>query len=237
MNLKNKLRFTKSLVIVAGLAIISICGVLFQGCSKEDAIETDDKVTKKEILKLANKYGIPIEFTEIKGSNDQSIPTLEELDKIFASYKKCREESFEKTLKRTKNGERIVFQTKRKIRNSGILRLKSGDVEGGMWSEDAWYYDLTWLDVDVSWQDTGDALNINVSSSYNGVSLYQYVQDNFSYSTSGDTIYFNVTGTQSMTIGFDNFGIHFTDDVNASGWVNTSTGEGSLTIDKSDYWF
>ena len=44
------------------------------------------------------------------------------------------------------------------------------------------------------------------------------------------TIFFQVTGTQSMTIGFDNFGIHFTDDVNASGWVNTSTGEGVLII-------
>jgi len=134
-------------------------------------------------------------------------------------------------------GDKLIFQTERIDWNPGSIRIKSGNIEGGMWNEDSWYYDLTWLDVNVSWQNIEEDWNITVSSNYNGVGLYEYVQDNYSYSISNDTVYFNLTGTQSMTIGFENFGIHFSDDVNASGWVNISSGNGSLIIDKSDFWF
>jgi len=238
MNLKSKLRVTKTSTTIICLICIAMLGIIFQGCEQDDLFDIKQEVTKDEILSLANKYNIPIELTDIKASVGEEVPNLQELERIFASYKESREKAFEKKFKMIQKEDKFVFQTiRKKNRNLGAIRLKSGDVEGGLWSEDAWYYDLTWLDVDVSWQDTGDDLNINISSSYNGVSLYSYVQDNFSYSTSGDTIFFDVTGTQSMTIGFDNFGIHFTDDVNASGWVNTSTGEGGITIDKSDYWF
>ena len=130
----------------------------------------------------------------------------------------------------------MVFQTKRSVKHT-LTRLKSGPLESenGMWNGEQWYYDLTWLDVDVAWQDKGN--QVTISSNYNGVNIYSYSQDNYTYRTSGDTIYFQVTGTQSMTIGFENFGIHFTDDVNASGWINTSSGDGQVKIDKSDYWF
>ncbi|MBN2779343.1 MAG: hypothetical protein JXR36_17060, partial [Bacteroidales bacterium] len=226
------------LFVFIALSCIIISGFLLQSCEEEDILEMNHKVTKDEVINLANKYGLPIEFTEEISAQNTSTHSLQELDRIFASYKESREKAFENKFIMIQKKDEFVFQTIRKEnRNLGSIRLKSGDVEGGMWSEDAWYYDLTWLDVDVSWQDTGDALNINISSSYNGVSIYEYAQDNFTYSTSGDTIFFDVTGNQSMTIGFENFGIHFTDDVNASGWVNTSTGEGVLTIDKSDYWF
>lgn len=230
------IRKTKNFVTLALVSIITVGSLILQSCS-EDIFEIDSRVTKEEVLDLANKYGIPIEFIEEVETSNLNTPSLEELDKIFASYKKSRDRNFEKSLKMNKDKDKLVFQTIRKERNIGVMRLKSKPVEGGMVNKESWYYDLTWLNVSVSWQDTGDERDVNISSNYNGVGFYNYEQNNSTYSTSGDTIFYEIHGTQSSTIGFDNFGIHFKDDVNASGWINTKTGEGTVNIDKSDYWF
>ena len=220
-------------VVIASFCLF-IVSFLFQGCEKEEFdFEFKEEVTEEKVINLANKYGIEIGIgNSMKDAYEVS--SLEELEQIFASIDNHRKQSISKKLIRIRNGNFTVLEPKQKMKLSP--RLKNGTVESAIWGESEWFFNLTWLSADIGYQS--DNQNVTITSDFSGISLFNYVQDQSTYEISGDTIYYQFSGTATMSLTIGGFGIQSNSGVNASGWVNTSTGEGQMSIDTNNgYWY
>lgn len=225
-------RIKKFIAFSLCVLVLTFISCLFQGCEKEEIFDLKREVTKEDIINLANKHGIQITINN-STKNNIVVSSLEELERIFVSIEKHRQQSISKKLTMIRNGNLIIFEPKQKMEL--LPRLKSGN-ESAIWGESAWFFNLTWLSSYVGYQS--DSQSVTITSSFSGISLWNYVQDQSTYYHSGDTIHYQFNGTATLGINIGGFGIQSTSGVSASGWVNTSTGEGELSITTNNgYWY
>jgi hypothetical protein len=172
MKLKSKLRFPKSLVIIASLAIISINCLVFQGCQEEYIIPNNDlpylelsssienmSSADYEILNQA-KERLAEYISSDKGKFDLKIKSGNQVnisDELFEYFQFSINNANNK-LKDSNyriEGDRVLRK-----RNTGILRLKSGVVEGDNGQSYVLYsgIDYTWygMDINVSHEDLAE---------------------------------------------------------------------------------
>lgn len=199
------------------------------GCNSGSLISDEDLV-REDILVLANKYGIKIEFTNYKSSEKVDEISLQDLERLFVTLNSIKEKPLKSEILFDAGSNKCSFTTRKK---NVLPRLKSGLEEciptSGYYGDSEWYYNATWFNVDVSW--TGYGSNINISSNFLGVSMWSYNQTQCSYTQSGCLVSYNICGTATLGVGVSGTGVNITNNVHAYGVMNICNGQGSIILD------
>lgn len=235
MKLKSKLSFSKSIATIIGLICIAVSCFIFQGCEKDDFL--DENTTKENILQLAEKYGLNINFdTENKG-NISNVESFKELELEFQKIYEQRKNDAIMIIKLNESiGDKVIASTINNNLQNGISlsRLKSGSNE----STSSWFYDLTWYNVSVTYNNNGGSIgNVSVNGTYTGLSLYSYTQTSSTSSVQDGIISFQTYGYETHEWSIMGVSFSETRSIQTSGSYNTYTGKGSVNLSGNGYWF
>lgn len=204
--------------------------LLFFSCDQEEYFE-QPSIQRNDLIELANKYGIQVTINN-SVRDCYKAASLDELEEIFKSIKNHQEQSIRRNLYKCRVNNQVIFKTGDK----NFLRLKNGNPENrNIHGESEWFFNLTWLNASVGYHP--NTRSAHVTSSFSGISLWNYTQDQSAYYYRGDTLHYQFTGTATMGISIGGFGIHSRSRVNAHGWIAPSSGGGELIIDTSGYWY
>jgi hypothetical protein len=223
--------------IVSGLVALLLMGFLINGCGDFSITGSSNQDVKEQIRSTADKYGI--EVAEIKnGSNNKSalkFKDVDQLDKFFKGLVKRNNKPIKKVFQITKNKNGGQATLKHSLGNaSPRLKVWAEDSTGNETVRD-WFYNLTWLDVNVTWQEqNGHITNIDVSSQPVGLTVWEFTDTVGSVYTQGSQIHFDLQVYGNIGFGVGEFDGFFYGSGSASGWIDTQTGESSLNA--NGYW-
>jgi hypothetical protein len=217
-------------VIALGIVVSSIG---FQGCEKDEILENS---TKENVLILAEKYGLQIDFNTVSTGKVRAVESIQELENAFQKINEQRKKGAKMQLTFNKSaGNKVFASTIKKNRQKiSLQRLKSGNIE----AMNSWFYDLTWYNLVLTYEKSGGSVsNISVNGSYEGLSFYTYTQTASTTSVEDGIITFQTYGYE--THEWSILGVTFTETraITTSGTYNTNTNTGSVDLSGNGYWF
>lgn len=204
------------------VTLFILMGFLFmQSCDNDTNISANIS-TKEEIVKLAEKYSISIEFTEDKSSQDSILSlSLEELEVLFSDIKNLREKVVTKSiLQLDNNGQVQSFSTK---------DFLSSTLKNTSYTLSTWFYNLTSFTVIITEQNG----QYKISSFLDGITLWEYEQLDSTHSLSGSDLTFHITGQACLEINCICLTIHCYEPIQANGILNLTTSKGILSVTSS----
>lgn len=219
------------------LVICMVQVLILSSCDNNDPVlfYPSSEEVKERIFELSNKYDIPVEVTE-KGETECSlnVDDLGQLEMMMSTMKEKLGKSVIVPIKLDESSDIKCYVSANASNNveglKMIPRLRSGSLEfGGVWSMEEWYYNYTYMNVNIS----GNKNQLDINSYFSGVSVWTYEQISSSYSIDETVVNFHIDGLGSTTLGFDKFGLHFNVNIDIDGYINTSTENGEMTI--NDY--
>jgi hypothetical protein len=209
-------------------------GGIFQGCEKDDFL--GESSTKENILILAEKYGLNVNFDIENKGNISNVESFKELELEFQKINEQRKNGAVLIIKLNESiGDKVFASTTTKnLQNSvSLTRLKSGSIE----STSSWFYDLTWYNVSISYNNNGGSFSdISINGNYTGLSLYTYSQTSSTSSVQDGIISFQTYGYETHQWSIMGVSFSETRAIRTSGTFNTNTGIGTVNLSGNGYW-
>lgn len=217
------------------LSVVLLIGLLSNGCEVSSLTDSGNDSVAEQIQASAEKHGIDVTLINDNSNNNSSLKfeSVDELNRFFEGLTKRNNEPIKKIFQITKNENGGGEATLGNSPIYGPKRLKIGTEDEGGWETlTDWFYNLTWLNVDVSW---GPGLSdINVSSNPVGLTIFEFDNTPTQVRTEGSRIYFDIIIYGNFEFSVGDFNGYFYGSGTASGWIDTSTGESSLSA--NGYW-